>query len=189
MTFSPQSSCLLLIDLQARLVPAIFDAPRLVSRARLLADIAQRLQVPVYATEQNPAGLGATVRELRGFASPAFQKQHFDATREPSWPGVLPESCEDIVVCGTEAHVCVLQSVRGLLEQGRRITVVEDAVGSRTPADRDAGLHRMERHGAELATSEMVAFEWLQTSSHPRFREVLAIIKNVGSETQTNEHD
>lgn len=189
MTLSPQSSCLLLIDFQTRLMPAILDAPLIVSRAQLLADAARRLELPIYATEQNRAGLGETVHELQGFAPFAFQKQHFDVTREPSWIGFLPKHCEHIIVCGAEAHVCVLQSVRGLLQQGRKISIVKDAVGSRTIADRNAGLHRMERHGAELVTTEMVLFEWLQTCNHPQFREVLAMIKNTGSGTQKNEHD
>ena len=67
--------------------------------------------------------------------------------------------------------------------------VAKDAVGSRTTGDRDAGVHRIERRGAELVTSEMVVFEWLQTCNHAQSREVLKLIKNIGSETQKNEHD
>lgn len=187
MTFTPQSSCLLLIDLQARLMPAIADSVRLLDTARRLAETARLLDIPIYATEQNRSGLGETVGALRSFALSTFQKMHFDATRERAWMSFLPNDRDDIVVCGTETHVCVLQTVRGLLAQGRRVQVVRDAVGSRSADDRQAGLHSMERHGAELVTSEMVAFGWLQTCDHPRFRDVLKIVKKVGREGQDNE--
>jgi len=83
----------------------------------------------------------------------------------------------DIIVAGWEAHVCVLQTVLGLLGAGRRPCVVCDAVGSRRPESRDVALRRMERHGAEIVTAEMVVFEWLGGADHPRFREVLALVK------------
>ena len=177
MPFTAESSCLLLIDLQLRLIPALADAAHVVESVKRLAAAAGHLDVPVYATEQNRSGLGETVEELRGLTRAPFHKRHFDATREDTWASFLPDTRQDIVVCGAEAHVCVLQTVLGLLRQGRRIRVVKDGVASRTAANRDAGLHRMEHCGAELVTSEMVMFEWLQTCDHPQFREVLRLLK------------
>ncbi len=100
----------------------------------------------------------------------------FGATRAPGFLERLPEG-RDCVVTGCEAHICVLQTVLGLLEAGRRVTVVADAVGSRKTENRDAALARMAAHGAEIVTTEMVVFEWLGTARHPRFREVVRLIK------------
>jgi len=178
MTLVSEVSCLLLIDFQSRLMPAIGGAPQLVENAKRLSLAAHQLGIPVFATEQNKRGLGETVEALRGFPRATFQKGHFDMTLEPGWESFLPEALGTIVVCGTEAHVCVFQSVRGLLQHGRRTKVVMDAVGSRTTNNRDAGLHRMERYGAELVTSEMVIFEWLRTCDHPQFRSVLDLVRS-----------
>ena len=82
-----------------------------------------------------------------------------------------------VVVAGCETHVCVMQTVLGLLGQGRSVALVSDAVGSRSEANRDAALARAKAHGAELVTTEMVVFEWLETSDHPRFREALKLVK------------
>ena len=83
------------------------------------------------------------------------------------------------MVTGCEAHVCVLQTVLGLRAAGRKIFVARDAIGSRKPEDKETAIRRMERHGAEIVTSEMVAFEWLQTAEHPKFRQASALIKPV----------
>jgi nicotinamidase-related amidase len=80
-------------------------------------------------------------------------------------------------VAGCETHVCVMQTVLGLIRRGHPVTLVADAVGSRTEANRDAALARAKAHKAELVTTEMVIFEWLETSDHPRFRETLRLVK------------
>ena len=90
---------------------------------------------------------------------------------------LLPPGTKEVVVAGCEAHVCVLQTVLGLVAAGRRTVVATDAVGSRDPADKAAALERMAGHGAELVTSEMVLFEWLGDARHPRFREVQKLLK------------
>ena len=99
------------------------------------------------------------------------------AVQDPGFPGLLPAWTSEIVVAGCEAHVCVLQTVLGLLEPGRRVLLVADAVGSRDPADRAAAIDRARKHGAEIVTSEMVLFEWLRDSQHPKFREVQNLLK------------
>lgn len=177
MTFTPQSSVLLLVDLQARLMPAIADSERVVGNALRLARAARLLGIPVLGTEQNPEGLGPNVAELKALCASTLSKQFFDATREAGWEGFLPAGRTDVVVAGCEAHVCVLQTVLGLRRAGVPVRLVRDAVGSRAVASRDAALHRAERHGAELVTSEMVVFEWLGTAHHPQFREALKLVK------------
>lgn len=175
LTLDRESSALLVIDFQGRLMPHIADGPAAVANARRLLDAAALLKVPVLFTEQNPAGLGPTVPEL-GPAGPTAHKMTFDAVREPGFLDALPAE-KTLVVAGCEAHVCVLQTVLGLLAQGRRVFVVRDALGARRAESKETALRRMERHGAETVTTEMVVFEWLATCEHPRFREAVALIK------------
>lgn len=177
MRFASESSVLLLVDFQARLMPAICDAESAIANARRLAEAAKLLGVPIRATEQNPAGLGRGVGELLPFAEATLAKRYFDATRESEWAGFLPQGRPHVVVAGCETHVCVLQTVLGMLEKRFQVRLVRDAVGSRRRESREAALLRAERHGAELVTTEMVIFEWLATCDHPHFREALALVK------------
>ena len=146
----------------------------MIANARRLIAAAGLLGVPVLFTEQNAGGLGPTVPELE--PGGVAHKMSFDATKAPGFLERLPEG-RGIVVAGCEAHVCVLQTVLGLLAVGRRVDVVQDAVSSRRAESRAAALARMAAHGAGIVTAEMVAFEWLVTARHPRFREVMALVK------------
>jgi nicotinamidase-related amidase len=166
-------AALLLVDFQQRLVPAIHDGGTVVARAARLAEAAQLLDVPICATEQYPTGLGTTVPELAGYPQNVVAKTRFSEAD----PTLLPPAVREVVVAGVEAHVCVLQTVADLLAAEQRVVVVADAVGSRDPANRDAALERMRAHGAEVVTSEMVLFEWLRDSMHPRFREVQKLLR------------
>ena len=170
-----ETSALLLIDFQARLMPAIAEGAARVTQAGKLAAAAALLDVPVLLTEQNPRGLGGTDPALAD-AGPVLAKMTFDATRAPGFAAAMPDR-PAVVVAGCEAHVCVLQTVLGLRAMGRAVAVVADAVGSRLPASRDLGLARMAAAGAQIVSTEMVLFEWLGSADHPRFRAVLALIK------------
>ena len=170
------SCALLLIDFQTRLMPAMHEAGASVDNARRLMRAAHLLEVPVLLTEQNPGRLGPTVPDLRAQERPILAKMTFDVTRDPGFEAALPDR-PVLVVAGWEAHVCVLQTVLGLREHGRRVAVVEDAVGSRAPQSREAAIRRMTAHGAEAVTTEMVVFEWLGSAGHPHFREAVALIK------------
>jgi nicotinamidase-related amidase len=161
-------SQLLLVDFQARLMPAIAGGPEAVANARRLAEAARLLAVPILTTEQNPKGLGATVPELQGFG-PVVTKTAFGACAEPAFRAAL-DPARALVVTGCEAHVCVLQTVLGLRAEQRRVYVVADAVGSRAPDNRAAAIARMAAHGAEIVTTEMTIFEWLRDAAHPRFQ-------------------
>ena len=172
----PTRTLLLAIDLQVRLMPAIAEGAAVIANTGRLAAAARLLEVPVLFTEQNAGGLGPTVPELAPPRGAAFPKMRFGAAQAPGFLDRLPEG-SDLVVVGCEAHICVLQTVLGLLEGGRRVHVVRDAVGSRRVANRDAALARMAAHGAEIVTTEMVVFEWLGTARHARFREVVKLIK------------
>jgi nicotinamidase-related amidase len=179
MVLSPDGAVLLLIDLQERLMPVIADHEVVVARAVRLAEAATLLDVPVRATEQNPAGLGPTVPPLSGYPQAVLAKTTFSAAGDPGFAALLPagRAGGEVVVAGVEAHVCVLQTVLDLLAAGRRVVWAADATGSRDPADREVAIDRARGHGAEIVTSEMVLFEWLRDARHPRFRDVHKLVK------------
>ena len=173
-----RSRCqLMVIDFQARLMPAIADGETAVANALRLIRAAQLLEVPACVTEQNPAGLGHSLPEIAAAGLPTLSKMHFDASRAEGFAALLAPGRDDIVVTGCEAHVCVLQTVLSLLDRGLRVHVVADAIGSRRVQNREAALARMACRGAQIVTTEMVVFEWLEDASHPRFREAVALIK------------
>jgi nicotinamidase-related amidase len=177
MLLTAESAVLLLLDLQERLIPAIYDGDVVVARAVRLAEASRLLDVPIRATEQYPEGLGHTVPPLAAYPQSTLAKTAFSATADPGFSDLLPAGVSEIIVAGCEAHVCVLQTVLGLLPRGRRVLMVADAVGSRDPRDRDVAIDRARKHGAEIVTSEMVLFEWLRDSQHPKFREVQKLVK------------
>ena len=169
-----------IVDLQARLLPAIDQADRVLANAGVLIDAARLLDVPVCATEQNPAGLGSTVDAVakRLDREEVLEKRHFCAARAPGFAAQLARLDRPCaVIAGTEAHVCVQQTAFGLLEHGLSVAIVSDAVSSRTPANREAALDRLARAGAAIVTTEMVLFEWVEHCDHPAFRPLLALIK------------
>jgi len=172
----PKRSFLLVVDFQSRLMPAIHDGSTAVRNARRLLEVARMLGIPCLFTEQNPRGLGSTVSELSVGGDPVVHKQFFDACREEAFLDRIPAD-RIVIVVGCESHVCVQQTVLGLLDGNRHVAVVRDAIGSRHPEDKETAVRRMERHGAEIVTTEMVVFEWLQTAQHPRFRDAIALIK------------
>jgi nicotinamidase-related amidase len=174
MTVDRATSALLVIDVQARLMPAIEGAAALVANVRRLLDAASLLGVPAAFTEQNPAGLGPTLQALQP-ARPVLHKMAFDACRDGGLASMPDRPA--MVVAGCEAHVCVLQTVLGLLAAGRQVFVVRDALGSRRAESKDTAIARMARHGAEIVTAEMVIFEWLGTADDPRFRQAVALVK------------
>lgn len=164
-----ETSTLLVVDLQERLMPAIAGAEALLENAGRLVRAAVRLEIPTTTTEQDPAKLGPTVSPVADLLpTPAVTKSTFAA--DLSFPS-------RVVVCGCEAHVCVLQTVLALRASGHDVAVVADAIGSRAEGNRDAAIARMRHHGVDVVTTEMVVFEWLGSSRHPAFREVQGLIK------------
>lgn len=140
-----------------------------------LGRIAALLEVPVIGTEQSPDKLGENVPSIRRLCTETVAKHRFDAS-EALRATALAER-RQVVLCGCEAHVCVLQTALGLQALGFQVFVVEDAVGARRQGDRSAALARLSQAGVTLVTLEMAAFEWLGDADHPRFREVQALIK------------
>ncbi|WP_321911829.1 isochorismatase family protein [Paraburkholderia sp. J11-2] len=176
MLHSHSESIVVLIDLQTRLMPAIHESASVGAQAVRLGRIARELDVPVIGTEQNPDSLGENAKEIKDLCTMTVAKHHFDATAD-GLINALPKGRTRIIVAGCEAHVCVLQTAIGLLQGGLSVTLAIDAMGSRKIVDKEAAITRLNKAGADVATVEMVAFEWLRSSQHPRFRDILQMIK------------
>lgn len=172
-------STLVLVDYQARLMPAIDGHRQVLAEATRVAEAASMLGVASVGTEQNPAGLGPTVEPLRSLCTSTLAKMHFGAC-EAGLADLLgaPHERPEVVIAGCETHVCLLQTALGLLRLGRDVAVVAQACGSRSAVDRDLGLQRLRDAGALIVSTEMVLFEWLHTCKHPRFKEVQTLIKS-----------
>jgi nicotinamidase-related amidase len=200
MLLDAEDSQLVLVDYQARLMPVIHESEAVLRNALRLGRLAQLVEVPAWCTEQSPDELGQNPAELRALCRKTLVKMHFsgvadgltDLLRAPARPQggnarSLPkhlqktpqpqEQRNTIVVAGCEAHVCLLQTALDLLEEEFDVWVVTDACSSRTERNRDAAFDRLAGAGAELVTTEMVAFEWLRTAEHEAFRDVQALIK------------
>ena len=169
-------SLLVLVDYQARLMPHIAGVADVLSNAKRLIAAADLLEVPVIVTEQNAKGIGPTTNELDVEHRKIIAKQTFGSCATSDFVAAIGNS-PDVVLAGCEAHVCVMQTVLGLLELGRRVFLVRDATGARTVESKETAILRMARHGAEIVTTEMVIFEWLQTSRHDKFKSAIALVK------------
>jgi nicotinamidase-related amidase len=202
MLIDVNESQLVLVDYQSKLMPVIADGAQVLQQATKLAQIAKLLKVPTWGTEQNPDRLGANDATIRSLCQKTLSKMHFSAVPDgliellqpPARPASgnarsLPKHLQKpppaapkrrtIVIAGCEAHVCLLQTALDLLNEDDEwdICVVTDACGSRTERNRDAAFDRLAGAGAELVTVEMVAFEWLRSCEHERFKDVLTLIK------------
>jgi nicotinamidase-related amidase len=173
-----------LVDYQQRLLPVIHRGAEAVAHAARLADIARILGIPVVGTEQNPRGLGPNDDAVRRRCDETLSKMHFDACAD-GLPDLLRAVREqqppprDIVIAGCEAHVCLLQTALGLLRAGFDVWVVAEASGSRAAENHELAMQRLRQAGAVIASVEMVAFEWLKSCEHERFRQVLKLLKGL----------
>ncbi|MBK8907033.1 MAG: hydrolase [Rhodospirillales bacterium] len=180
MLINSDESCLLIVDIQSRLLPVMADPDAVVGNTRLLMRAAGRLGVPVLASEQYPRGIGHTVSPVAELLpdNSVVEKMHFSCLREDFFADRLEAlGRRQAVVAGIEAHVCVLQTADDLVSAGYDVFVVADATSSRTHANHQAALARLEAAGAHLVTTEMVVFEWMAKAGTPEFRELVALIK------------
>ena len=174
-------SVLVLVDFQARLMPAIDRGEAVLAEALRVADAARLLGIPVLGTEQNPAGLGPNDERIRQRCASTLAKMHFDACAD-GLLDALPKLAAplDVVLAGCEAHVCLLQTALGVLRAGHCAFVVAPACGSRRASDHALAMRRLEQAGACVVSPEMAVFEWLRHCRHERFRPVLQLLKDAG---------
>ena len=174
---------LLLVDVQDRLLPAMPDAGNLVARCVLLARMARELEIPIIITEQNPTRLGATCEALRQVcdeenrAANTIAKMQFSAVTAETAQIIEKSQRPTILLCGIEAHVCVLQSALDLRERSHNVFLAVDAIASRREIDKTIALERMKAVGVTLCTAESAVFELLGSAEHAAFKTLLPFIK------------
>ena len=175
-------SLLLLVDLQAGLMPKIIDTDRVTAVTKKLVSVARDLAVPVIVTEHYPEGLKPTISEVVNHLGEDYKpigKKVFSCYGAGNFREALKRAGRStLVLVGIETHICVLQTALQCLEAGYSVTVVVDGVGARARFDHDAALARMERSGVNLVTWEMVAYEWMRRADTPAFKKVLPHIKS-----------
>ena len=173
-----EDTALLVVDIQEKLLPKIMQASEVLRNASFLVNAAKVLGVPVIATEQYPKGLGPTVEPIRGLLTTVWEKKTFSAVAEGGALDFLKSDARiKVVVVGIEAHICVMQTVLDLLNQGFHVFVCVDAVSSRYAIDVKIALKRMQQAGAILVTAETCVYEWLETAANPAFKEISGMVQ------------
>lgn len=177
----PESSVLLIVDLQERLVSAVAEPDSVVERSRILLQGAMTLGIDVLVTEQYPKGLGHTVPAIAGLLSrnsETIEKTGFSAFAEPSFRSKLVATPKKtLIVAGIETHVCVLQTVLDALDDGFEAICVADAVSSRKATDRELALQTMRHAGARVLSVESVLFMLLRDAKHSAFKPISQLIR------------
>ena len=180
MLINTEESVLVMVDLQERLIPAIAGKEKLLRNCATLLQGARRLGVPILASEQYPKGLGHTTASLAAGLAPeeVVEKITFSCLAATDFAARLSAlGRTQAVVCGAEAHVCVLQTAFDLQSRNFQVFVVEDAVCSRSRANHRNAMERLRQAGIMVTNAESVLFEWLTDASHEHFRQVSALLK------------
>jgi len=171
---------LLVVDMQAKLMTRMPDRDRVVSNVVGLIRGAQVLNVPVWATEQYPRGLGPTIPEVAALIPERPAKAIFHCCAVPQLLEQLyGRHVRHVTVTGIEAHVCVAQTALELLDMGFSVQVPADAVTSRRKLDWEFALRRLENAGAVVSTTEAVLFEWTESADRPEFKAISELVKSL----------
>lgn len=178
---------MLIIDLQDKFMPFLKHAGRVLQSTKLLIDAAMELRVPTLVTEHNPQRIGSTVQELAVKLKdvPKFAKDVFSCFGDPAIKKAIQgqKNLENILIVGCETHICVMQTTIDALNLGYNVHVAANGVSSRKEVDWQAGLDRIARCGAVVATSEMIVYELLRRSDSAEFKALLPSIKDWVNET------
>ena len=175
----PESAVLVVVDVQEKLTRAMHQAESVVANVAALAAGAKILGVPVLLTEQNPAGLGPTVAPVaEAIDAEPIAKRAFSCWAEPDFAAALQSlGRSEVILAGIEAHVCIYQTARDLLQAGYGVHLICDAVTSRTSSNVETAIERMVEDGARRSCTEMALLEMQQTSQGRRFKQLLELIK------------
>jgi len=178
----PEECILAVVDIQEKLLPPIFNKEDLVRNTKLLIHLAKLLNLPIVATTQYSRGLGSTFPEIASLLDGVIvsDKLEFSCFGSDEFCGkvkALPGQRNTVLICGMEAHICVMQTALGALNRGYLVHVAADAVGSRAESNWRIGLRRMEAAGAVISSTEMMMYELMRASGTPVFKEMLKHLK------------
>ena len=175
-----EDSLLLVLDVQERVLPHVFRKETVVNNCQKLIQVARILAIPTLLTEHYPQGLGTTVKEVKELLPDIvpIEKVSFSCCGHPPFIERLAAvGKKAIIVCGVEAHVCVMQTALDLLGRNYLPFVVQDAISSRTEENWKAAVARLTQAGAMLVTTEMITFELLRKAPSEEFRQVLPLFR------------
>ncbi len=177
-----EQCALLVVDIQEKLLPPIFQKEQLVRNSQLLIRAAGVLKIPALATTQYAKGLGKTVPEIASLLpeTEAIDKDRFSCFGSDAFCTLLkrlPGQRNTLLLCGMESHICVTQTALAALREGYLVHVASDAVSSRTEWNWKIGLERMRAAGAVISSTEMAIYELMRSSSSPAFKEMLPYLK------------
>ena len=176
----PQDCSLTVVDVQGKLAQLMHDRDSLFTSIRIIIQSARILDVPVLWCQQVPDALGPTVPQIAELLADCepVDKSSFSCCGCETYTSALGQlNRRHAVLCGIETHVCVYQTAVELMQHDYEVTVLADAVSSRTAANKQAGLDRMAAEGVSLRSVEMICFEWLKTAEHPKFRQIARLVK------------
>ncbi len=170
-----------MIDVQSRLATVMpTDAMQaMIRNCSILAQTCRLLDVPVIVTEQYPQGLGNTLPELSALFPDVMPvaKTAFSCMAEPKFHRQLTQDHVQIVLAGMETHICIVQTALDLINSGKQVFILEDAVISRNPANKANALARMRDAGCIITNTESVVFEWLGAGEGDVFKTVSKLIR------------
>lgn len=170
----------LVIDYQEKLIPAMSGIDSLLERSEILLKGLNALEVPMVISQQYPRGLGQTLPQIleASGGAPTFDKASFSLWDDEALRGAIEASGKKtVIICGVEAHVCVLQTAVDLLENGYQVVMVDDCISSRRPSDKEIAMKRAMHEGATLTTSEAILFELQRISGTPAFKTISKLVK------------
>ncbi len=173
---------LVVVDIQEKLLPPIFERERLIRNSQLLIRLANILELPTLVTTQYVKGLGPVVPEIASLLprAAAIDKMEFGCFGSDQFCSAvktLPGKRTTLLLCGMETHICVMQTALGALNRGYLVHVASDAVSSRAEWNWKIGLRRMEAAGALISSTEMMIYELLRASGTKAFKEMLQYLK------------
>lgn len=175
------NTLLLVIDLQEKLMPAIYESDRIIKNSACLLKVFEMYGIKKIATEQYPKGLGQSVDEIKENLDNEhiFLKTSFDAITDEVSSYLKENKITNVIITGAETHICVYQTVRRLLFEGYKVFVVEDAVSSFNKEQKDLGLKAMSDMGASLVNTEMLMFDLASDAKDENFKEISKMVKNL----------
>lgn len=177
---SHSRSSLLIVDIQRKLLPVIASGPQVLAQSERLVQAADLFDVAISVTEQYPQGLGSTVIAFDTLSrSPARLEKTTFSCREhvEHFEQLKASGRNQIVICGIESHICVLQSAIDLKEIGLDVFLVADAIGSRDPKNTEWAIERCAQHGITHLPTESVLFEWCEDSRSDHFKSISKLVK------------
>lgn len=181
MRIKPEDTMALIIDFQEKLMPVINNKDKLLTNTVILLEGLKILEIPALITQQYTKGLGMTVEQIKNIYNNEFEyleKITFSSYDDKNIKAVIDQqNKKNIIICGIEAHICVLQTVIDCTEAGYQVIIVEDCISSRKENDKAIALQRFQQEGVIITTYESILFELTRKAGNDKFKEISKLIK------------